>query len=235
MTPIKTNTLIIHKQIKAIKPSTGLNRFSIKLLVIALLASLIIMPGCSKDDVPNPLNSTKYTELNAAMRKLWADHMQYTYATVDAYYNNQPALQSSLNRLLQNQKDIGAAIVPYYGKVAGDTLEALLTIHINQAVPVLQAAKDNNQAALAQAIANWHANAKDIANFLTAANPNNWPKVEMETSMGHHIDETTTYAVDLLQKNYTKAIQDYDHAFAHMMDVADILAKGIALQFPNKF
>lgn len=203
-------------------------------VIFAFFAALLITPGCKKDEVSS-LQSEKYYSLKDAMRKLWSDHMQYTYGTVDAYFNNSSGVSSTLTRLLQNQKEIGSAIAPYYGQAAGDTLAALLTTHINQAVPVLQAAKDNNQTALSQALANWHANAKDIADFLSTANPKNWPASEMEEMMKTHIDQTTTYAVDLLSKDYTNAIQHYDEAFQHMMEMADELAKGIALQFPDKF
>lgn len=53
--------------------------------------------------------------------------------------------------------------------------------------------------------------------------------------MEMHIDQTTTYAVDLLNKDYNNAITHYDEANQHMLDMADDLAKGIALQFPDKF
>lgn len=82
------------------------------------------------------MTSSQYIEFRDAMRKLWADHMHYTFNTVDAFFHNQDALQPALARLLQNQKDIGAAIVPYYGQAAGDTLASLLTTHILDAVPV---------------------------------------------------------------------------------------------------
>jgi hypothetical protein len=205
---------------------------------ILAIAGLLVLAtqSCNKDDSKIPtLNSDKYKSLNATMRKLWTDHMQWTYATVDAYFNNPGALQPTLNRLLQNQKDIGAAIVPYYGQAAGDTLASLLTTHINQAPPVLQAAKDNNQAALDVALAAWNANAEDIADFLSAANTQNWPQAHLREEMGMHISQTTTYAVDLLQKDYPKAITDYETAFNHMMHLADELSEGIAKQFPEKF
>jgi hypothetical protein len=198
------------------------------------LVALFVLQGCDKDD-EDPLESQKYVELNAAMRELWSDHMRWTYSTVDAFYHDQNGLQAHLNRLLQNQQDIGDAIVPYYGQAAGDTLASLLTTHIQQAVPVLQAAKDGNQTALDQALANWYANAEDIADFLSAANLNNWPQSDMRHAMEHHITQTTTYAVDLLKGDFVNAVKHYDEAFDHMMDTADLLAKGIALQFPDKF
>ena len=224
---------------KKLTPVWSLTRIT-RTIAIAAIAGLMLFTAqsCKKEDSSIPtLNSTKYLNLDASMRKLWADHMQWTYATVDAFFNNSDpgALQASLNRLLQNQKDIGAAIVPYYGQAAGDTLAALLTTHINQAVPVLQAAKDNNQTALDAALANWNANAEDIADFLSAANPQNWQQSHMRDEMKEHISQTTTYAVDLLQKDYTKAVTDYGMAFDHMMHLADELAQGIAKQYPDKF
>lgn len=173
--------------------------------------------------------------LYTAMRNLWTDHMQWTYATVDAFFHNQEALQPTLDRLLQNQKDAGAALVPYYGQEAGDKLADLLTTHIKQAVPVLTAAQAGDKAALDAALNDWYANAKEIADFLSAANPKNWPTSATEPMMKAHIDQTTVYATDLLKGDYPKAIKDYQEAFDHMMMLSDTLATGIIAQFPDKF
>jgi len=180
-------------------------------------------------------NNTPQENLHTAMQKLWADHMVWTYATVDAFYHNQTAFQPSLDRLLQNQKDIGAAIVPYYGQAAGDKLADLLTTHIKQAVPVLTAAKNNDKVALDKALVDWYANAKEIANFLTSANPKNWPATATEPMMKTHIDQTTGYAVDLLKNDYTSAIKTFDQASKHMSEMGTVLANGIINQFPDKF
>jgi hypothetical protein len=204
------------------------------LLFTVAALSLMTISSCKKETV-SPTEGPKYQSFNSAMLKLWSDHMQWTYATVDAFFHNQSGLQAQLDRLLQNQRDIGDAIKPYYGTAAGDTLTALLTIHIQQAVPVLTAAQNNDQAALNSALTNWNQNAKDIAKFLSDANPENWPYATIEHSMLHHIEQTTTYSVDLLSNNYSQAIIHYDLAHNHMMETAELLAKGIALQFPDQF
>jgi hypothetical protein len=173
--------------------------------------------------------------LYSAMHGLWSDHMQWTYATVDAFFHNQAGLQPILDRLLKNQKDIGAAIVPFYGQAAGDKLTALLTTHINQAVPVLKAAQANDKAALDKALADWHANAKEIADFISSANPTNWPTSATEPMLKGHIDQTTAYATDLLKGDYNKAVTDFATANDHMKVLADTLAKGIVAKFPDKF
>jgi hypothetical protein len=177
----------------------------------------------------------KQIALYTAMRTLWAQHMEWTYATVDAFFHDHKALTPTLNRLLANQHDIGAAIEPYYGKTAADQLTKLLTTHINDAVPVLQAAQAGNQTKLNKALATWNANAKQIADFLTKANPENWPASATEPMLRTHISQTTAYAVDLLKGNYAKSIKDYDKAERHMLMLADTLSKGVIAQFPQQF
>lgn len=215
------------------RKSEGIKRQFLSLLFI--LSALLVFSSCSKDDEVNPLTSEKFVTLDNGMHKLWADHMQYTYVTVDAFFNNPDALQAKLDRLLKNQEDIGAAIVPYYGQAAGDKLTTLLKEHITDAVPVLVAAKNGDQAGLDIAVTEWRRNAKEIADFLSAANPNNWESSHIRMHMDGHITQTISYSVDLLQHNYSKAIIDYDVAFDHMMGLASTLSVGIAKQFPDKF
>lgn len=210
---------------------------SIKLFVLFAIVSFFTLQSCNRtqEEEFDPMTTAKYKKLNTDMHKLWADHMQWTYATVDAFFHDNNSLNAKLERLLQNQQEIGNSIKPYYGEAAGNQLAQLLTEHIQLAVPVLTAAKNNDQAALNTALANWYANADDIAHFLTNANPNQWTKMEMEHMMKMHIDQTVGYSVDLLNNNSASAVQKYDEAFNHMMEMADMLSEGIAKQFPDKF
>ncbi|MBX2930542.1 MAG: hypothetical protein KF781_01195 [Chitinophagaceae bacterium] len=204
------------------------------LLMVAFFA--LSMQSCNKDGATvDPTSSAAFRQFGDAMHKLWADHMQYTYLTVDAFFNNNTALNAQLTRLLKNQEDIGAAIVPYYGQAAGDQLTVLLKGHINGAVPVLTAAKNGDQTALDAAVAAWRVNGKEIADFLSAANPENWEQSHMRIHMDDHLTKTIAYSVSLLQTDYAQASINYDAAFSDMMHFADQLAVGIAKQFPNKF
>ena len=203
------------------------------LLSLALVTGMIVSnaaiacDACGKGDPA--------VELRSSMQKLWSDHMQWTFATVDAFFHNQNGLNAQLSRLLKNQKELGAAIVPVYGQAAGDKLSSLLTTHINQAVPVLTAAQKGDQAALKKALDDWYANAQEIADFLAAANPKNWNQADMREMMKKHIDQTTAYSVELLKNNYDEAVKKYDEANDHMKKMSDELAMGIIKQFPDKF
>ena len=180
----------------------------------------------------NARAAAKQRQLYLAMRDLWSQHMQWTYATVTAFVSDSPALDASVDRLLQNQQDIGNAIKPFYGKAAGNKLTELLSEHIQLAVPVLVAAKDGNNEALDAALADWYANAREVGGFLAKANPA-WKGARK--MLKTHITQTVAYAADQLQGDYAKSIRDYDEAEGHMLMLADQLSAGIIKQFPGRF
>jgi hypothetical protein len=137
-------------------------------LLISLSASFTSLPKAAssfKDE------SSKRTAFHDAMRKLWEDHITWRRVFIIDAAADLPDKATATSRLLQNQVDIGNAIKPYYGDAAGDKLTALLKEHITTAAEVVAAAKANDSAKLADANKRWFANADQIADFLSGANP----------------------------------------------------------------
>ena len=172
--------------------------------------------------------------LYAGMRTLWDQHMAWTWSTVVAFADESPALDPTIARLLDNQADIGDAIAPFYGDEAAAQLTELLQTHITLAVPVLTAAKAGDTAALDVALDDWYANARDIADFLAAAN-HAWSKRDLRAMMETHITQTTAYAAEVLAGDVESAIATFDEAQAHMAHMADTLSAGLIAQFPERF
>src|SRR5688572_22503700 len=54
------------------------------------------------------------------MRKLWEDHITWTRLVIIGVFEDSPGLDPTVQRLLQNQVDIGDAIKPFYGNEAGE-------------------------------------------------------------------------------------------------------------------
>ena len=181
------------------------------------------------------LNSTSAVALKMTMRKLWEDHITYTSFYITSALAGSDDAGKVAERLLKNQEDLGNAIKPVYGEVAGNKLTALLKEHILIAVDLVKAAKEGNKEAMAAADKKWDGNGEDIAEFLSGANPKNWPKKALTEMMHAHLAVTKDAVVAKLNKDHAAAIVAYDKGHDHILMMADALATGIVKQFPEKF
>ncbi len=177
----------------------------------------------------------KQLAFHDAMRKLWEQHVTWTRLAIVSFAGDLPDLPFTEQRLLANQTDIGNAIKPFYGQAAGRKLTKLLTAHITGAVAILEAAKAGDTAKLTHAKAAWYVNANQISDFLSAANPHNWPDAAMRAMMKTHLDQTLSEAVAQLTGHYQAGIREYDAIERHILDMADTLSSGIVKQFPSRF
>jgi hypothetical protein len=182
-----------------------------------------------------PNVSAKAVAFRAAMDRLWEDHITWTRMVIVDFAAGLPDLSTAEARLLRNQTDIGNAIKPFYGRAAGNRLTSLLRTHILEAVPVLQAAKAGDNAKLTQALNNWYANARQIAAFLSKANPHHWPLATMNKMMKQHLALTTKEAASRLQGKWAADVAAYDQVHAEILEMSHMLSSGIIRQFPNRF
>lgn len=207
--------------------------FSVITLLTAVLISSASFAQIKMKATKN-ISVTSAAKFKTNMSVLWEDHVTWTRNVILCLVDGLPGTDQAVKRLLQNQVDIGNSIKPYYGEEAGKKLTALLTPHITIAAEVVKAAKTGNAAALDEANIRWSANANEISEFLCKANPN-WTLAEMKMMMSDHLKLTADEAVQRIKKDYDADVIAYDKVHNEILKMSDILADGIAKQFPEKF
>ncbi len=212
------------------KPGWSKERKAIVISVATLLAvTAIAAQGLASGSKLSAL------AFHDAMRKLWEDHVTWTRLAIVDVAQGAPDTGPTVQRLLQNQVDIGNAIKPFYGDAAGNQLTALLTTHIVLAANILVDFKANDTAGVNANATAWYANANDIAAFLSTANPKNWPLATMQAMMKTHLDLTLKEGVAQLTGDYATSISTYEQVHVEILQMADMLSAGIVAQFPSMF
>jgi hypothetical protein len=236
--PISASVVVIVRAGKESLMKRHLQRASFCAVALSVIFSFITVGQSTASVRASVLDGhemSKQAALHDAMRKLWEDHITWTRVFIISAVGDLPDKAAATERLLQNQVDIGNAIKPLYGESAGNKLTALLKEHITTAAEVIAAAKANDQAKLADASKRWFANADQIADFLSGANPKNWPQAEMRSMMKEHLDLTTQEAVARLHGDWAADVKAYDAVHQQILKMADELSMGIVKQFPEKF
>jgi hypothetical protein len=207
----------------------------ITLVLAVVLALSVSGAGLAATGHDHSGRTSQRLAFHDGMRKLWEDHITWTRLAIVSFAAGLPDLAATEQRLLANQRDIGNAIKPYYGRAAGNRLTALLREHILGAVALLEAARSGDQAQIERASADWYANGRQVADFLHAANPRHWSKREMRSMMRAHLDQTLKEAQDRLAGRFRADIRDYEVVHRHILAMADELSAGIMKQFPRRF
>ena len=99
---------------------------------------------------------------------------------------------------------------------------------------LIKAAKVDDKAKFQAADSKWNANAEQIADFLSKANPN-WPKATLVDMMKKHLSTTSAEVVARLHKDWNGDAKAFDEVYNHILMMADALSDGIIKQFPAKF
>lgn len=186
-----------------------------------------------------PMNETsvsmKVVDLRLAMRTLWEGHIfSVRNVVVATHYKDAKAAKVAEEQVVQNAREIGAAIAGYYGKEAGDKMFKLLAGHYGAVKEYMTASFKGDKKGAELASDKATKNAEEIAAFLSSANPN-LPKDTVFSLLavhyGHHMAQINAIKV----KDWAGEAKNWDAMLKHIDTIADAVSSALAKQFPDKF
>lgn len=175
-------------------------------------------------------------QLHDALRSLWHGHLVATHDYALAVHSGDKAGETkAADAVVANAKDIANAVAGFYGKDAGDGLLKLLAGHWGAVKSLTDAAHTGDKAAEDKALTAGLDNGAEIAKFLAGANPKNWTEGALNGALAMHVNDHKIQ-VDRMMANAPAAEQakGWTEMQQHMDMIADVLADGIAKQFPDK-
>lgn len=198
----------------------------------ALMLALAAAPAFPKSSAQAPKG--KALELQEALRGLWLDHIFWARSVVLSSSNGDvEGAKMAEGHVVQNAKAIAGAMVPFYGKEAGDKLFGLLAGHYGAVKAYTVAAFSNDKRGMEKARNDLMTNGEEIAIFLSSANPN-WPKETLDSLLMTHGAHHLVQVEAIGRKDFSSEAVNWVSMKEHMNMIADALAAGLAKQFPEK-
>jgi len=179
--------------------------------------------------VPDRISRLGYHDL---WRKLWEDHITWTRIVILGILDDLPGTPAYTTRLLQNPNDMADALRPFYAEDA-DELGALITDHLVIAAQILQAIHDSQPTE--NLIAQWYANADQIATKMNQMNPTFWPFDETDMMWREHLDATVAEILAHHNGQFQAEVAAYDLVHDLALEMADFFSNGVMRQFPRMF
>ena len=206
-------------------------------LTLLLAAALCVTaPGITAaEDEPAAAVPAKVAATQDALRDLWIGHIFWVRDVVEARLaDDSKQAKTAEQQVVANARAIAGAIEPFYGEAASDRLFELLAGHWSAISDYLDATIADRSRRQDSAADRLSANAREIAAFLSSANPN-WPEETLNALLAAHGAHHVQQIEQLRAEQYEEEAVTWAAMKDHMYVIADALTAGLAKQFPEKF
>ena len=161
-------THVYSEHLKQQKQNMPTTRLFVGLVVLVGAAGIIWLVRAKQQKHNNNTRKNNGMQNASVMNtslKLWLEHVFYTREVLLAYFAAKPDLPVALNRLMQNQADLGAYFGQFLGRQTGDAIHQLLVEHIQGAVALVQHLSDS-PSVVNEYRQKWYANGQQIGESL---------------------------------------------------------------------
>jgi len=202
---------------------------------ILVLTSLALAPATFAATPAPGADRASISETKMALRDLWVEHVFWIRNYVLANSTHDEAQRKVAEaEVLANAKALSESIAPFYGQAASDSLLKLLAGHWT-------AVRDYDTATLAKsktgqdkAAANATSNARDIAKFLSGANPH-LPEDTVFTLLAAHFGHHVAQITQITARDFQDEAATWRAMRLHMFVISDAIADALVKQFPQRF
>jgi hypothetical protein len=193
-------------------------------------------PAQSRSATPNPV---KVAVLKMGLRDLYIKHIFWVRSLVISTRLGEKTVANEADvHGLDNAKDIGESIGPFYGQMAATTLTELFVNHYLGVKGYMRAAFANNfkgnETLKKPAVDNLRQSADLIALFVSGSNPN-LPKSTVYALLTVHVGHLIAAINATAKKDWSAEADMWDPMVEQIYILSDTLADGIAKQFPDRF
>ncbi len=220
------------------KPAMGI-------MVIALVVGLVIGYGITKAVDNNhykkqlatatvPNSTTAAADLRANLVTLGVEHMDLTDQAVDTALDGSPNAKAASADLVNNGKEISAAVGSVYGTAAQSQFQSMWDLHLGDFVKYAVAGSKNDSAGKAAALTDIQNNyTMPISKLLSGAT--GLPYSAVYTAFNDHVIGTAQMIDAHVSGNYTQETQLREAGAQHLEGLMSTLAGAIVKQNPSKF
>ena len=205
-----------------------------KTLSVYVCVSSLFLVGICPVALANDAPAKKMT-FKRSVRQLWTEHASCMKEFMTRAVVDDSDKEAAMQRLTQVQADICETVRPYYGDAAADQLAALLKGHAIAAGEIVSTVLQRDKKGLVEANKHWYDNSDAIADYLCTLNPKNWHKRSMRALLHEHVNLNAQEVVAILNGDPKNTDKFYDKLQNYVLEIADIVTRGIEKQFPDRF
>ena len=202
---------------------------------LLLLASFCLATPAGAATSTTSADSVAVLETKMPLRDLWVEHVFWIRSYVLASDAGDEAQRKvAEEEVVNNAKALAATITPFYGEAAADGLLKLLAGHWAAVRDYSMATVDHSKAGQSKAVAAITANAREIAKFLSGANPY-LPEGAVFGLLSAHGAHHVAQINEIAAKDFRGEAQTWQAMRKHMLVIADSITDALAKQFPDRF
>ncbi len=177
---------------------------------------------------PNEVNLIK------KMNLVWEQHIMWTRMLLISIAESLVDLDATRARLLQIPEDIADVFEKFYGSDIAESIQRLLTEHLEIGEKIIFALKNNNTKLADELNTKWYKNADEMAEAFSSINPY-YNKEDVRKMFYEHLKLTTDEVTARIRKDYKADIKAYDTVQKEILAMSQYFVDGIVRQFPNLF